>query len=80
MYFSPKAVLTQGGFDMAKIVSAMEARKGFGDLLNQVALKGEEIVIERAGKQLARLSPVERSGSQKLDFRDISKLPGDIWE
>lgn len=65
---------------MAKIVSAMEARKGFGDLLNQVALKGEEIVIERAGKQLARLSPVERSGSQKLDFRDISKLPGDIWE
>ena len=58
----------------------MEARKGFGDLLNQVALKGEEIVIERAGKQLARLSPVERSGSQKLDFRDISKLPGDIWE
>lgn len=80
MYFSLKAVLTQGGFDMAKIVSAMEARKGFGDLLNQVALKGEEIVIERAGKQLARLSPVERSGSQKLDFRDISKLPGDIWE
>lgn len=65
---------------MTKIVSAMEARKGFGDLLNQVALKGEEIVIERAGKRLARLSSVESSGSQKLDFRDISKLPGDIWE
>lgn len=65
---------------MAKIVSAMEVRKGFGDLLNQVALKGEDIVIERAGKQLARLSPVESSGPQKLDFRDISKLPGDIWE
>jgi antitoxin (DNA-binding transcriptional repressor) of toxin-antitoxin stability system len=65
---------------MAKIVSAMEARKSFGDLLNQVALKGEEVVIERAGKQLARLSNVERSGPQKLDFRDISKLPGDIWE
>ncbi len=65
---------------MAKIVSAMEARKGFGDLLNQVALKGEDIVIERAGKQLARLSPVESLGLQKLDFRDISKLPGDIWE
>lgn len=65
---------------MAKIVSAMEARKGFGDLLNQVSLKGEEIVIERAGKQLARLSPVESLGQQRLDFRDISKLPGDIWE
>lgn len=65
---------------MAKIVSAMEARKGFGDLLNQVALKGEDVVIERAGKQLARMSPVGISGPQKLDFRDISKLPGDIWE
>ncbi len=65
---------------MAKIVSAMEARKGFGDLLNQVALKGEDIVIERAGKQLAKLSSVGSLGPQRLDFRDISKLPGDIWE
>lgn len=65
---------------MAKIVSAMEARKGFGDLLNQVALKGEEIVIERSGKPLAKLSTVGGPSSGKLDFRDISKLPGDIWE
>ena len=58
----------------------MEARKGFGDLLNQVAIKGEDIVIERAGKPLARLSPVNVSDASRLDFRDISKLPGDIWE
>lgn len=64
----------------AKTVSAMEARKGFGDLLNQVALKGEVFVIERAGRPLARLSPVSASGQQMLDFRDISKLPGDVWE
>ena len=64
----------------AKIVSAMEARKGFGDLLNQVALKGEEIVIERAGKPLAKLSPVKPSSLQNLDFRDISRLPADIWD
>lgn len=65
---------------MAKIVSAMEARKGFGDLLNQVALKGEEIVIERSGKPLAKLSSLGMAGCGKLDFRDISKLPGDIWD
>ncbi len=64
----------------AKVVSAMEARKGFGDLLNQVALRGEVFVIERAGRPLARLSPMSSSGQQMLDFRDISKLPGDIWE
>ena len=30
---------------MAKTVTAMEARQNFGDLLNQVSLKQEEIVM-----------------------------------
>ena len=65
---------------MAKTVSAMEARRQFGDILNQVALKGEDVTVERAGKPLARIVPVNRPASTFLDFRDISKLPGDIWE
>ena len=66
---------------MAKTVTAMEARQNFGNLLNQVSLSQEEIVIERAGKPLARLVNVEssRSGGE-LDFRDIGKLPNSIWE
>ncbi len=59
----------------------MEARQNFGNLLNQVALTQEEIVIERAGKPLARLVNVSSAGhGGKLDFRDIGKLPNDIWE
>ncbi len=65
---------------MAKIVSAMEARQNFGSLLNQVALRGDEIVIERSGKPLARLVTIENTESTKLDFRDIGKLPNRIWE
>ena len=38
---------------MSKVVSAMDMRQNFGTLLNQVAIKDEEIVIERAGKQPA---------------------------
>lgn len=53
----------------------MEARQNFGALLNQVSLLGEEIVIERSGKSLARLVSVTESTSFKLDFRDIAKLP-----
>ena len=66
---------------MAKTVTAMEARQNFGNLLNQVSLSQEEIVIERAGKPLARLVNVfsSRSGGE-LDFRDIGKLPNSIWE
>lgn len=66
---------------MAKSVTAMEARKNFGNLLDQVALREEEVIIERAGKPLARLVNVNSpSSGGQLDFRDIGKLPNDIWE
>ncbi|WP_072799601.1 type II toxin-antitoxin system Phd/YefM family antitoxin [Fibrobacter sp. UWT2] len=65
---------------MSKVVSAMEVRQNFGSMLNQVSLKDEEIVIERAGKPLARLVSVNAPTAGLLDFRDISKLPNHIWE
>lgn len=65
---------------MSKVVSAMEVRQNFGNLLNQVSIKDEEIIIERAGKPLARLVSVATPSAGKLDFRDISKLPNQIWE
>lgn len=65
---------------MSKTVSAMEARKSFGLLLNQVSLKNEDILIERSGKPLARLVSVNSPEPDKLDFRDIGKLPSAIWE
>lgn len=65
---------------MAKTVSAMEARKSFGLLLNQVSLRNEDILIERSGKPLARLVSVNAAEPDKLDFRDIGKLPSAIWE
>ena len=65
---------------MAKVVTAMEARQNFGSLLDQVALRDEEVVIERAGKPLARVVGVNSSTTGRLDFRDIGKLPNAIWE
>ena len=65
---------------MSKVVSAMEVRQNFGSMLNQVSLKDEEIVIERAGKPLARLVSVYAPTAGLLDFRDIGKLPNQIWE
>ena len=61
---------------MEKKISAMEVRRNFGEVLDQVRLTGEEFIIERAGKSLARLVPVSQEASGKLDFRDILKLPG----
>ena len=41
-----------------KTVSAMELRRHVGALLDEVRLKSEVIILERAGKPVAKLTPV----------------------
>ena len=43
-----------------KKVSTIDVRQRIGDLLNRVALRHDEFVIERKGKPLAALVPIER--------------------
>ena len=45
---------------MTKRVSTLEVRQRLGDMLNRVALRSDEYIIERRGKPLAALVPVER--------------------
>lgn len=45
---------------MTEKVSTMDVRRRIGDLLNRVALRHDEFIIERKGKALAALVPVER--------------------
>ncbi|MBC8417933.1 MAG: type II toxin-antitoxin system prevent-host-death family antitoxin [Proteobacteria bacterium] len=42
---------------MSQSISVVEARQKLGEILNRVALEREEIIIERAGRKIARLSP-----------------------
>lgn len=67
---------------MSRSVSAVEARQKLGEILNRVALMQEEIIIERAGKKIARLSPMEDNFYQakgRLDFRKAAGLGKEIW-
>ena len=41
-------------------VSTIDVRQRIGDMLNRVALRHDEFIIERKGKALAALVPVER--------------------
>ncbi|TMB10482.1 MAG: type II toxin-antitoxin system Phd/YefM family antitoxin [Deltaproteobacteria bacterium] len=45
---------------MTEKVSTIDVRQRIGDLLNRVALRHDEFVIERKGKPLAALVPIER--------------------
>ena len=45
---------------MADRVSTIEVRQRIGDMLNRVALRHDEFIIERKGRALAALVPIER--------------------
>ncbi len=44
---------------MSITVSAVKARQNLGELLNIVSIKHEDVIIERAGKKVARLTSIE---------------------
>lgn len=45
---------------MTDKVSTIDVRQRIGDMLNRVALRNDEFIIERKGKALAALVPIER--------------------
>lgn len=45
---------------MKKTVSTIEVRQKLGDILDRVALRHDEYIIERKGRPLAAVVPVEK--------------------
>ena len=44
---------------MDKLVSTVEARNNFGDLINRASYGKERLILTRRGKKIAALVPVE---------------------
>jgi len=45
---------------MTEKITAMQVRQTLGELLNRVALRHDQFVIERNGKPMAALVPIEK--------------------
>jgi hypothetical protein len=67
-------------FIMPEKVSTIDVRQRIGDMLNRIALRHDEFIIERKGKPLAALVPVERLAQmqrfarrQALDFMETQE-------
>lgn len=65
---------------MAEKISTLDVRQRIGDILNRVALRHDEFIIERKGQPLAALVPVERLEQMRrfarrhaLDFLEQQK-------
>ena len=45
---------------MRKTISALKVRQNLGQVMNEVSLKGDDYVVERAGKPLVAIIPMEK--------------------
>lgn len=58
------------------VVSATEAARNFSDLVNRASYQGETFVIERGGRPLCRLGPLEGRRCTGADLLALlSRLP-----
>ena len=65
---------------MLKKISAMKARQNLGQLLNEVSIRGDSYVIERAGKPLAALVDMERFQQLQEDQNAALQSLKIVWD
>lgn len=68
------------GEDMLKKISAMKARQNLGQLLNEVSIRGDSYIIERAGKPLAVLVDMDRFQQLQEDQSSAWQALKKVWE
>jgi prevent-host-death family protein len=67
---------------MYKRISALKARQNLGQVMNEVALKGDDYIIERAGKPLVAVIPIEKYQSLRQEigefFESLAKMRANL--
>ena len=61
-------------------ISAVEARKRLGEILESVYYRGDEVVIERAGKAMAVVIPAGRYEAMERSRERLFELIEKNWE
>ena len=64
---------------MLKKVSAMKARQNFGRVMNEVSLKGDDYVVERAGKPMVAIISMEKYGILQKERAEALKTLENVW-
>jgi prevent-host-death family protein len=68
---------------MLKEVTAMEARQTFGELLNEVKYRHDNILITKAGKPIAALIDIElfeKVTKMKVQFKKLTLELANIYK
>lgn len=65
--------------DMQKKISAMKARQNLGQIMNEVAIRGDDYIIERAGKPLVAIIDLEKYQRLEEDRQEALQAVRSIW-
>ena len=65
---------------MLKKISAMKARQNLGQIMNEVSLRGDDYIIERAGKPMVAVVSMEKFQALQKDKDAAMSSLGQIWE
>jgi len=63
---------------MLKRISAIKVRQNLGQVMNEVSLKEDEYIVERAGKPLVAIIPIEQYQRLKGEREDFFLTVQDI--
>lgn len=64
---------------MIKKISAIKARQNFGQLMNEVALRGDDYIVERSGKPMVAIVSLEKFRILELNRETASEALDTIW-
>jgi prevent-host-death family protein len=65
---------------MEKKMSALAVRRGLGQLLEEVYYRGDQIIIERAGRPMAVMIPVDQFESWVRQRENFFGKIEQVWE
>ena len=66
--------------NVTKTVNALKARKNLGQLLEEVYYKGDQYVIERAGRPMAAVVPIWQLEEWQKRRQRFFGMVGELWE
>jgi prevent-host-death family protein len=65
--------------NMLKKISAMKARQNLGQIMNEVAIRGDDYIIERAGKPLVAIIDMDKYQRLQGDREEALQALRSIW-
>jgi prevent-host-death family protein len=65
--------------DMQKKISAMKARQNLGQIMNEVAIRGDDYIVERAGKPLVAIIDMDKYQQLQEDRDEALEAVRSVW-